>query len=346
MQSPPQSCFRSGSTLDRRIGNPLYAPWHVPQIDGPGGRMNELRRLTIVGTGAMACLFAGRLAPHAQITMLGTWQQGLAALKTHGVRLREPDGAEQVFPVHATRDPSQCHGEAPALVLVKSWQTTRAAAQLSRVLHPDGVALTLQNGLGNREQLEAKLGKLRVAQGVTSSGATLLGPGHVRASGDGPIQLGQHDRLGELTVLLRQGGFSVQTDQAVKELLWGKLVINSGINPLTALLKVPNGALLELPDARRLMVDVAMETARVARAKGIHLASEDPAAAIANVARRTARNRSSMLQDMDRGAPTEIDAINGGIAAEGSRLGLPTPLNRTLWRLVRAAVSAQKGGLA
>jgi 2-dehydropantoate 2-reductase len=305
--------------------------------------MNGLPRLTIVGTGAMACLFAGRLAPHAQVTMLGTWQQGLAALKTEGVRLREPDGAEQVFPVHATQDPSQCCEEAPALVLVKSWQTARAATQLSTVLHPDGVALTLQNGLGNREQLEAQLGRSRVAQGVTSSGATLLGPGHVRASGDGPIQLGQHDRLGALTALLRQGGFRVQTDQDVEELLWGKLVINSGINPLTALLNVPNGALLELSDARQLMAHVAMETARVALAKGIHLPSQDPTAAIADVARRTAANRSSMLQDMDRGAPTEIDAINGSIAAEGDRLGLPTPLNQTLWRLVRAAVSAQKG---
>jgi 2-dehydropantoate 2-reductase len=150
--------------------------------------------------------------------------------------------------------------------------------------------------------------------------------------------------LSALTLLLRKGGFRVQTDQPIEELLWGKLVVNSGINPLTALLHVPNGALLEIPHASRLMTDVAEETARVAEAKGIRLSYRDPARAIAEVARRTATNRSSMLQDVIRGAPTEIDAINGAIAAEGDRLNLPTPLNRTLWRLVRAAVSIQDGG--
>lgn len=306
--------------------------------------MSPASPLTIVGTGAMACLFAGRLAPHAEITMLGTWRDGLAALAKDGVRLRETSGAEKIFPVRATRDPEECETGAPALVLVKSWQTARAAAQLSGVLKPDGVALTLQNGLGNREALQAQLGQSRVAQGVTSSGATMLGPGHVRASGDGPILLGAHDRLPPLIQLLREGGFSVKTGQPVEGLLWGKLVINSGINPLTALLDVPNGALLEIPHARRLMTDVAEETAGVAEAKAIHLSYGDPASAVLEVAAQTATNRSSMLQDMMRGAPTEIDAINGAIAVEGDRLFVPTPLNRTLWHLVRAMVAIQNGG--
>jgi 2-dehydropantoate 2-reductase len=300
--------------------------------------------LTIVGTGAMACLFAGRLAPHAQITMLGTWVEGLAALQREGVRLREMTGEVHDYPVSATNDPSQCDATAPALVLVKSWQTARAAAQLASFLDPDGVALTLQNGLGNREALESALGAARVAQGVTSSGATLLGPGHARASGEGPTHLAAHPRLDALVALLREGGFEVHTGQSVRDLLWSKLVINTGINPLTALLKVPNGELLEIPHARQLMIALARETANVAEAKGINLTFADPASAIAEVARRTGTNRSSMLQDMARGAPTEIDAINGAVAGEGERLDLPVPLNWSLWQLVRAAVSAQAQG--
>lgn len=302
--------------------------------------------LTIVGTGAMACLFAARLSSHARITMLGTWVEGLAALQRAGVRLREISGEEHTYSVRATDDPSQCDGTAPAVVLVKSWQTARAAGQLATFLDPAGVALTLQNGLGNLEILRAALGEARVAQGVTSSGATLLGPAHARASGAGPTHLGAHPRLDALVELLREGGFEVHTGQSVQDLLWSKLVINTGINPLTALLQVPNGELLEIAPAKRLMVALAQETAQVAEAKDIDLSFSDPASAITDVARRTGTNRSSMFQDMARGAPTEIDAINGAVAAEGERLGVSAPLNWSLWHLVRAAVSVQSRGSA
>ncbi len=107
----------------------------------------------IVGTGAMACLFGARLAAHAQVTMLGTWREGLAALGSSGIRL-QVNGILQVAPVRATDNPEDCRGARLALVLVKSWQTGRAALQLKQCLSDEGVALTLQNGLGNRERLE------------------------------------------------------------------------------------------------------------------------------------------------------------------------------------------------
>jgi 2-dehydropantoate 2-reductase len=292
----------------------------------------------IAGTGALACLFAARLAAACvPVTMLGTWPQGLEALRLGGVRLVDGLGQETAYPVRATADPSNCRGIGLALVLVKAWQTGRVASQMAVCLPASGLALTLQNGWGNRQILEEALGPQRVALGVTTAGATLLGPGRVRAGGEGPVTLGEHPRLAPLAGLLRAAGCEVRLAADVDSLLWGKLVVNAAINPLTALLRVPNGQLLDRPAARQLMDLAAQEAAAVGQAKGFHLAFPDPVAAAEDVARRTAANRSSMLQDILRGAPTEIDAICGAVVRAGREVGVPTPVNRTLWLLVRAA---------
>ena len=296
----------------------------------------------IVGTGALACLFAARLAgAGVAVTLLGTWAQGLAALQEHGVRLVGADGSATAFPVRATADPDECAGARAALVLVKSWQTERAARQLSDCLAPEGLALTLQNGLGNRAALVQAVGAQRVALGVTTTGATLLGPGRVRPGGEGAISIGAHPRLSPLAELLRRAGFAVEIVAESETLLWSKLVINAAINPLTALLGIPNGELLARPAARTLMAAVAGEAAAVAAALGHRLTYPDPVVAAEEVARRTASNTSSMLQDIQRGAPTEIDAICGAIVNAGAECGVPTPVNRTLWLLIKALVARE-----
>lgn len=290
----------------------------------------------------MACLFGARLSGHTDVLLLGTWPEGVAAIQRDGIRL-EAGGLETRYRVRVTSDPRDARGALFALVLVKSWQTARTAGMLAECLSPDGVALTLQNGLGNLETLRAALGDSRAALGVTTTGATLLGPGRVRVGGSGPTYVARHPRLEPHLPRLRQGGFEVEVEDDLASLLWGKLAVNAGINPLTALLGVENGALVEQVEAREVMGEAAREAAAVAKALGVRLPYLDPAAQAEAVARRTFANRSSMLQDMLRGAPTEIDAINGAVADAGDRLHVPTVVNRTLWRLVRAAVAAGKG---
>lgn len=295
------------------------------------------RSILIVGTGALACLFAARLSKagvHVQI--LGTWVEGLRALRLYGVRLVDLDGEEASFSVRVVASPQECTGVRCALVLVKSWQTGRAAKALSKCLAPDGLALTLQNGLGNRERLVDVLGAERVALGVTTVGATMLGPGHVRQAGEGHISLGALPSLGELPSWLEAAGFTLEYVPDTEGLLWGKLLVNAAINPLTGLLRVPNGELLRREPSRTLMGLTAKEAAGVARKKGINLPYIDPVKVVEEVARKTALNRSSMYQDIQRGARTEIDAICGAIVSEGERVGAPVPINRTLWQLVRA----------
>ena len=285
----------------------------------------------------MAGFFGGRLASYADVTLLGSWKEGLDAVRESGIRVQENGEVKKVH-VKATDDPSECEGVNTALVLVKSWQSEMAATMLTNCLAADGVALTLQNGLGNIEVLEAAIGPERAALGVTTTGATLLGPGMIRAGGSGPTYVAPHPRLELLVDLLETSGFEVHAASDLVSLLWGKLVVNTGINALTALLEVRNGELLESSHARSLMNAAALETAQVAEAQGIKLPYDDPSQEVEGVARRTAENDSSMLQDIRRGAPTEVDAINGAVVREGERLGVPTPVNQSLWNLVRAKV--------
>ncbi len=294
----------------------------------------------ILGTGALATLFAARLsASGVPVTLLGTWKDGLETLQSDGARLILEDGSELAAPVRATDDPSACKGAQLALVLVKAWQTERAAAQLKECLSDDGLAVSLQNGLGNRETLIRFLGESRVGLGVTTYGATLLGPGLAHAGGQGTISVEKHPHLGALTHLLNDAGLRVEIVPDARALVWGKLVISSAINPLTALLGVPNGALLERPGARAIMAELARETAAVAQALGMQLPFADAIAAVEQVARQTAANHSSMLQDVKRGAPTEIDAICGAVVRTGQEMDVSVPVNRVMWQLVSAFAS-------
>lgn len=294
-------------------------------------------KILIVGTGALATLFAARLsAAGYSIIMLGTWKNGIEALRQNGARLLNVDGTEQQFKVQATGDTRDCNGAKHVIVLVKAWQTEHVAGQLRECLAEDGLVLTLQNGLGNRETLARSLGLHRVALGSTTTGATLLGPGLARAGGEGIISMERHQAIGPIEAALKSANFNVQIVEDARSLVWGKLVVNAAINPLTALLRVTNGELLELPSARELMGRLAREVADVAGAENIKLPFEDPVEEAEEVARKTAANHSSMLQDVLRHASTEIDAICGAVVKTAQSHPIDTPVNRVCWQLVKA----------
>ncbi len=284
----------------------------------------------------MACLFAARLAGTGiRVTMLGSWPEGLRALRTKGVRMLDLNGDEQCFPVQVVDDSKPAEYFSEALVLVKSWQTAQVASQLQMCLEASGIALTLQNGLGNYETLVGALGAERVALGVTTMAAKLIEPGYVQHTGEGKVTLGLHPRLAELRGAMTKSGFQVESNADPLSLLWGKLVINATINPLTAILGITNGGLLAQPDIRELLREIATEAEFIAYYKGVRLPYADPIDMVEQVARNTAANRSSMLMDILNGRPTEIDAINGAIVQAGEEAGVPTPVNRVLWQLVR-----------
>jgi len=287
-------------------------------------------KVVLFGTGAMACLFGARLSSVAEVTLVGTWAEAIAAIRERGILIEDSQGIRSVR-VHAQSFDALPVPADLVLVLVKAWQTQSIASLFPKYLNPEGLAVSLQNGLGNIDILGD-----RAFPGSTTEGATLLGPGHVKAGGSGRTYA---VAPGRIIQLLRQAGFeSHQCSRTEAEgLLWGKLCINCGINALTATFRILNGELLERPEVSDLMVRAAEECAAIARIKGIQLPFSNTAAQVKEVARRTARNKSSMYQDVLRGAPTECDAIYGAVVREAGLQGLDVPVNNAFWKIMRAA---------
>lgn len=286
----------------------------------------------------MGSLFAGYLSPWADLVMIGRWPAQLTALRERGLTIRQPDGRQIERRVRATSDLEEAGTVDLALLLVKSNATAQAAAQAGQILSPDGLALTLQNGLNNWRQLVKAVGEERAGIGVTTQGATLLSPGLALHAGHGPTYLGRRpalaSRLVEARRLFQKAGLETHLSDDIDSLIWGKLAVNAAINPLTALLRVPNGYLVEQAETRVIVRAVAQEVAAVARRLGIKLPYADPGEQALKVAQATAANYSSMAQDVMRGTPTEIEAINGAVVAAARRLGLAAPLNEKLLYLI------------
>jgi 2-dehydropantoate 2-reductase len=179
--------------------------------------------------------------------------------------------------------------------------------------------------------------------GTTGHGATLLGPGHIRHAGVGDTVIGELDsasnggaggRIEALAALFNEAKLTARVSANVVGLIWTKLIVNIGINALTAVTGLRNGRLAELPETMELMKAAVGEACAVAEAKGIRLEAEDPLEHTVQIARRTAANRSSMLQDVTAKRATEVSVINGAIVEEGKKLGIPTPVNAVLTNLV------------
>jgi 2-dehydropantoate 2-reductase len=300
--------------------------------------VSEPWRVLVLGTGAMATALGGSLArrPGIRVTLAGTWAEAIEAVAARGVVVHDA-GGRWTAPVTAVR----LADAGPAdlvLVLVKSHQTEAVADVAARSASSRGTILTLQNGLGHRDVLEAAAGEGRVAIGVTTSGATVLAPGEVRFFA-GRTTLGDEDAthasVVRLAAALRESGHDTVVSPAIDAVVWGKLAVNCSANPLTALAGCPNGALVADPSGRAQLCEAAREVGDVAEALGIEL-EDDPATLAVRACEAAAGNRSSMLQDVARGAKTEIDVLNGAVAAEGWRLGVPVPVVEALWRRVRA----------
>ena len=297
-------------------------------------------RLAIVGSGAMGSLFAATLSIHTDLVMLGHWPQQLACLRTAGLTVIHPDESRSTHFFPITDDPNTIAGVDLVLILVKTYQTVRAALEVKQLLSRDGLAVTLQNGLGNVDLLADVLGPERVTHGVTTAGAAMLEPGLLRIAGQGvthlAVQAKKEEAVRVLADLLQLAGFETYLAYDLDSLAWGKLAVNCGINPLTALLRVPNGTLAKDVQARTLMFAAAEETAAVAQALGIDLPYPDASQRVLEVAQATAANQSSMLQDVLRGSQTEIDAICGAVVRNGRKVGVPTPVNEEFLRLIES----------
>ena len=228
-----------------------------------------------------------------------------------------------------------------AVVCVKTPGTAWAAEIAGRVVSRDGVVLTIQNGLGNRETLAAAVGEARVAIGVIYVGARLE-HGELWATGPGRVELGlppapgPRRALEALAARLAEGGMTVSVVEDAWHSVWRKVAVNAAMNPTTALLGYTNAELLADVGASRVADSLAAEVARVATATGVAMSEDEGRRAWRDIATVTGANRSSMLQDVQAGRLTEIDAICGAVQREGERRGVAAPLNQAMTVLVGA----------
>ena len=253
------------------------------------------------------------------------------------------DGRAEILPVDRSTAPLGA-GEHPvdaAVVCVKTPGTTWAAEAAQQIVGRDGVLLTIQNGLGNYETLVAAIGEARVAVGVIYVGARLEN-GKLHATGPGKLELGRPSREGSrraleaLAARLAAGGMTVSVVDDAWASVWRKVATNAAVNPTTALLGYTNAELLADVAASRVADGLAAEVARVATAAGTAMNQDEARRWWREMAQLTGANRSSMLQDVQAGRPTEVDAICGAVHREGERRGVAAPLNQAMTVLVGA----------
>jgi 2-dehydropantoate 2-reductase len=305
---------------------------------GPDQQENNMN-IAVIGAGAMGSLFGALLLESGHtVHLISRDASHIGAIQKSGLSILRSGTSRRVsIPASMTTD-----GIPPCdlcLVFVKSPDTADAAAAASRLVSRSGVALTLQNGLGNAEFLAEAVGEGRIIAGTTAHGATLKAPGEILHAGVGPTVIGSWSGADPSSVLrvaevLTGAGIDTEVAEDIRSVIWKKLLINVGINAITALTGIKNGQLLDLEDSRWLSRTAVTEAMAVAGARGITV-PDDAVETVLKVADATRDNRSSMGQDVDHHRRTEIDAINGAIVSLAEKEGIPVPVNQTLTALVK-----------
>lgn len=286
--------------------------------------------IVVFGAGSLGSLLGGLLAQAHDVTLVGR-EPHVGTVEQSGLQISGEIEAS-VEPAARADPPASAD---LAVVTVKSYDTGAAADALADC--DLDACLSLQNGMGNEERLAAEL-SCPVLAGTCTYGARLAGPGHVECTGIGEVVLGPRaggaselaDRVGQAVT---ESDIETTVADDMPARLWAKLAVNCAINATTALARVPNGALVDGP-AETVAERAARETAAVARERGVDLAGDDAAAAALGVVEDTARNTSSMRQDVAAGQRTEIDGINGYVVEAAGDVDVP--VNQTLAALVRA----------
>lgn len=297
--------------------------------------------IVIVGAGAMGCLFAGMLARGGHDLLLLEKNPDRAhAIGASGIMIEKDGRFRRVAsPAVSCRLPQNLLADV-VLIVVKCYDTEKAVQDCLTAIGAATTVVTLQNGLGNVEVLERYVPQRQVLAGTTAQGATLLGHGRLRHAGRGDTVVGgivpeAAGRAEAVRALFESCGIPTMVAADISSALWAKLLVNAGINALTAILDMPNGRVAGQEQVHAIMGRAVREGAEVAAKLGIVL-PDDPVARTQKVCRATAENISSMLQDIRAGRRTEIEGINGSISAWGRRLGVATPVNSLLTCLVKA----------
>ncbi len=292
-------------------------------------------RIVVFGAGSLGSAIGALLSRANEVALVGRHAH-MSAVRSGGLRVVGDVRALARVQAHETL--RNLHPPDLLLLTTKAYDTIAAIAQCRNWASSDTKVLTFQNGLGNLEALRDWKGRLAFG-GTTTMGANLLGPGLVKVSGLGRAVIGSDcDSAGARVIArtFRNSGLPTVVRKEILGEVWAKAVVSACINPLTAILRVQNGQLMASRSVSRLASDLCDECERVARAHRVRLPGGSMVGKVRAVARSTAGNRSSMLQDIERSRQTEIGQINGKFVSLGLEHGIRTPLNLTMLAMVES----------
>lgn len=294
--------------------------------------------VAVMGAGAVGCYYGGMLARavpgagHA-VTLIAR-PAHVAAIERAGLRLETQTCDDQVR-LSASSDPAAVAGADLVLFSVKSGATEEAGALIRPHLKPGALLLCLQNGVDNAERLRTVLPDHTVAAAVVYVATEMAGPGHVKHHGRGELVV--EPSAAAIAPALVAAGIPVEINDNVRGALWAKLILNCAYNALSAISRRPYGVMVQAAGVTHVMADLVAECLAVAAADGVVIPGGQAAteAAVRRIAETMPGQYSSTAQDLMRGKPSEIDHLNGYVARRGAALGVPTPVNRTMWTLVK-----------
>ncbi len=295
-------------------------------------------KVAVVGAGAVGGYFGGLLARSGvPVTMIGR-ASFVEAVRKSGLRLDTMQFQETVHPAAST-EIAAAAGADYVLFCVKSTDNASASKELARHISPTTIVLSLQNGVNNVEEIRKASG-LEAFPTVVYVAASAPAPGTIQHLGRGDLVIGPHTpKVDKIAEFFSRANLPCRVSDNIEGELWTKLVWNCALNAVSGLGCVTYGEIIASEDAKRVVEAVVYEVLAVAQKKGIHPPGlEDPKVALAGaflVGQQMRGTRSSTAQDMARGKRTEIDSLNGYIARLGAELGVPTPVNHTLYTLVK-----------
>ncbi len=295
-------------------------------------------KILVFGAGAIGSLYGGLLANSGQEVHLVGRPYHMDAISKNGLKILIDDSEIISHPIpHVSV--SEIDDIDFVLLTTKAYSIPEAVESLRPF--SDIPIIVLQNGLGNEDVVSDLLGSRKVLRAITCNGAMIKAPGTVIWTGKGNTEIGSNFpemmQFGINVVnVFRNAGFEMRWSDNVLGTVWLKAIANAAINPISALTHLRNGELYSDKSIRHLMLDVIKESLRVARAVRIDLPTNEPIRYVLGTLKRTGNNKSSMLQDIEAGKPTEIDFINGAIANIGERFGIDAPINKILTTLVKA----------
>ena len=288
-------------------------------------------QIIVLGAGAIGSLYGAKLAAANDVLLIGRPEHE-AAINEHGLRI---EGIEpQTVRVPAASAVAQISPDALILLTTKVMDSAAALKPIAPLVRDDTTILSLQNGLGSEQIVRAALGERGlVLRGITQFGAIFDAPGAIKYMAAGYTVIEQHERSDRIARVLSAAGMECRISPNIVAEVWHKTVFNCVVNPITAILGCEVGGIAQ-PGLNRLKQLVIDECVAVAATHGVTFDVDFMQQITETFA--PSHNIASMLQDLRRGRPTEINYMNGAVAALGAQHGLPCPVNHALTTIIKA----------